>query len=440
VVVQDWPRDARIGGTKKGEEGTEINAQITIPLDIPEVQVLKTELTPRGDWTITVESTREGTRCRKCGREIKDFHGVDEGITLRHLPILGRRVYLHLRPKRYRCPACEGGPTTTQALSWYEAKSPHTKAYEQYLLLQLVHATIEDVSIKEALGYKAVEGIVDRWISREVNWAEVKGVKVLGLDEIALKKGHRDFVVIVTAKLASGGVKVLAVLPDRKKQTVRQFLEGLPKRVKRSIRTVCTDLYEGFIHAVKEVLGHAEVVADRYHVAKLYREGADQLRKQELKRLKQTLPKAEYATLKGAMWAFRKNPADLAELEQDVLKRLFAYAPDLERAYTYREQLTAIFEEDLSKEQATAKLKAWQEQVGASGLKCYERFLKTLETWREEITNYFLARHNSGFVEGLNNKIKVLKRRCYGIFNLPHLFQRISLDLEGYRLFANPVG
>ncbi|WP_295612960.1 transposase, partial [uncultured Lamprocystis sp.] len=53
-----------------------------------------------------------------------------------------------------------------------------------------------------------------------------------------------------------------------------------------------------------------------------------------------------------------------------------------------------------------------------------------------EITNYFLGRHNSGFVEGLNNKIKVIKRRCYGILNLGHLFQRIQLDLVGYKLYA----
>ena len=86
----------------------------------------------------------------------------------------------------------------------YEAKSPHTKAYEKYLLLQLVHATIADVSIKEEMGDKALEGIVNRWISTEVKWAEVKKVKVLGLDEIALKKGHRDFVVIVTGRLATG--------------------------------------------------------------------------------------------------------------------------------------------------------------------------------------------------------------------------------------------
>jgi transposase len=416
-----------------------MNAQITIALDIPEVRVLEIEQNTRGECTITVESTLEGTRCRQCGREITDAHGVDEAITLRHLPILGRPVYLRLRPKRYRCPYCEDGPTTTQQLAWYSPKSPHTKAYEHYLLLQLVHATMEDVSIKEAIGYKAVEGIVDRWINREVQWAEVKGVKLLGLDEIALKKGHRDFVVIVTGRSASGEVKVLAVLPDRKKQTVKQFLEAMPRRVKRAIRTVCTDLYEGFIQAVKEVLGKAQVVIDRYHVAKLYRAGADRLRTQELRRLKQELPKADYAKLKGAMWPFRKRAADLEVAEQELLTQLFAYSPALQQAYGYREELTGIFDASLSKDAALHQLTDWHQRVKASGLSCYDSFLHTLEKWKEEIANYFLARHNSGFVEGLNNKIKVLKRRCYGIFNLSHLFQRLTLDLEGYQRFA-PTG
>jgi transposase len=437
-VVVRWDSSGyeTIVGAKSDQEGLAINTQITISLDIPDVRVLNIEQNDRGDCTITVESTLEGTKCRQCGRELTELHGMDEAITLRHLPILGRRVYIRLRPKRYRCPWCEGGPTTTQQLSWYAAKSPHTKAYEKYLLLQLVHATIEDVSIKEDVGYKAVEASVNRWISREVKWAEVRRVKILGLDEIALKKGHRDFVVIVTARSVTGEVKVLAVLPDRQKQTVRQFLEAMPKRVKRAIRTVCTDMYEGFINAVKEVLGKAQLVIDRYHVAKLYREGADRLRQQELRRLKQELPQEDYAKIKGAIWPFRKNAADLEEEERDLLKRVFAYSPDLQQAYEYREQLTALFEEELSKEQAMQKLKNWQAQVRASGLRCYDRFLQTLDKWLEEITNYFLARHTSGFVEGLNNKLKVLKRRCYGIFNLPHLFQRIFLDLQGYQLFA----
>jgi transposase len=261
----------------------------------------------------------------------------------------------------------------------------------------------------------------------------------LGLDEIALKKGHRDFVVIVTGKATSDEVKVLAVLPDRKKQTVKQFLETMPRRIKRAIRTVCTDMYEGFILAVKEVLGKAQVVIDRYHVAKLYRAGADHLRTHELRRLKQELSKDDYAKLKGAMWPFRKRTADLEVEEQELLKRLFTHTPALQQAYEYREQLTSIFDAPLSKDAAIRQLTAWQQEVRASGLNCYDGFLQTLEKWMEEISNYFLARQNSGFVEGLNNKIKVLKRRCYGIFNLSHLFQRLFLDLEGYQRFA-PIG
>jgi len=262
----------------------------------------------------------------------------------------------------------------------------------------------------------------------------------LGLDEIALKKGHRDFVVIVTGKATSGEVKVLAVLPDRKKQTVKTFLEAMPRRVKRAIRTVCTDMYEGFILAVKEVLGKAQVVIDRYHVAKLYRAGADRLRTQELRRLKREVPKADYAKLKGAMWPFRKKAVDLEVEEQELLAHLFTSAPALQQAYQYREELTGIFDALLSKDAAIQQLTDWQRRVRASGLSCYDHFLHTLEKWKEEIANYFLARHNSGFVEGLNNKIKVLKRRCYGIFNLSHLFQRLFLDLEGYQRFAPTSG
>jgi transposase len=266
-----------------------------------------------------------------------------------------------------------------------------------------------------------------------------KGLHTLGLDEIALKKGHRDFVVIATVRQLDGRVSVLAVLPDRRKETVKQFLRGIPGRLQKTIQTVCTDLYDGFINAVKEELPEATVVADRFHVAKKYRDGADQLRKQEIKRLKQELPEPEYEQIKGAMWLFRKKPDDLTPEEAALLERLFRHSPSLHQAYQLRDQLTAIFDQDLTKAEARKQLTHWQQRVSDSGLTCFDSFLTMLENWMDEITNYFLNRDSSGFVEGINTKIKVLKRRCYGIFNLGHLFQRLFLDLEGYRLFAQPA-
>ena len=371
------------------------------------------------------------------GKSVSFTH--DRAITLRHLSILGHQVYLRLRPKRYECPFCstkQQRKISTQQLSWYSPKSPHTKAYEEQVLLQLVNSTIQDVAIKEKLGYEAVVGIIQRSIATQVDWHTLDQLEVLGLDEIALKKGHNNYVVIATARLTEGRLKVLAILPDREKETVKAFLTRIPTRLQRTIHTVCTDMWKAYIHAAKEVLGQAVIVVDRYHVAKKYRDCADTLRKKELKRLKAELSETEYDPLKGAMWPFRKNKADLLPLEAELLDRLFQYTPSLKLAYDLREALTAIFEQDLTKAEATQSIQAWRKQVQASLLTCFDPFLTTLDTYLDEITNYFLQRDNSGFVEGLNNKIKVLKRRCYGLLNLNHLFQRLFLDLEGYALFA----
>ncbi|HUN01731.1 MAG TPA: transposase [Niabella sp.] len=98
--------------------------------------------------------------------------------------------------------------------------------------------------------------------------------------------------------------------------------------------------------------------------------------------------------------------------------------------------MTTIFDSPLTNIQAQTKIQRWVKRVRASGLHCFDPFLQLWGAWCDEITNYFVERQNSGFVEGFNNKVKILKRRCYGIFNLTHLFQRIYLDLVGYRLFA----
>jgi transposase len=413
--------------------------KLSIPLDLPDVQVLDIKTNQQGDYIITVESSLESTTCHQCGREISKFHSHDRAIILRHLPILGHQLYLRLRPKRYECPFCstkQQRKISTQQLAWYSPKSPHTKAYEEQVLLQLVNSTIQDVAIKEKLGYEAVVGIIQRSIATQVDWQTLGQLEVLGLDEIALKKGHNDYVVIATARLTEGRLKVLAILPDREKETVKAFLTRIPTRLQRTIHIVCTDMWKAYIHAVKEVLGQAVIVVDRYHVAKKYRDCADALRKKELKRLKAELSETEYDPLKGAMWPFRKNKADLLPHEAELLDRLFQYTPSLKLAYDLREALTAIFEQDLTKAEAAQSIQAWRKQVQASLLTCFDPFLTTLDTYLDEITNYFLRRDNSGFVEGLNNKIKVLKRRCYGLFNLNHLFQRLFLDLEGYALFA----
>lgn len=409
---------------------------ISIPLDIPDVRVLQTELTKARELILTVESTLSSTTCRRCGRTIAEPHGLDQPRLLRHLPILGHVVYLRIRPKRFRCPWCDDHPTTTQQLDWYDPKALHTKAYERHLILQLVNSTLTDVEAKEDVTYDALLGILDRWIATTVDWHALETFAIMGIDEIALLKGHRDFVAVISARTERGDLHVLAVLPDRLKATVVAWLESIPASIRARITTVCTDIWEGYITAVEEVLPDATIVIDRFHVARHYRDAVDELRKQELRRLKKELPKQAVDDLKRTLWPFRKRSAELDEAEQERLHTLLAYSPALRQAYTLREQLTTIFDSARSKADGLRRIRLWRKRVEKSGLNCFAPFLKLLDSWLNLIANYFVNHQTSSFVEGLNNKLKVLKRRCYGLRNVGRLFQRLTLDLEGYRCFS----
>jgi len=211
----------------------------------------------------------------------------------------------------------------------------------------------------------------------------------------------------------------------------------MPRKLRKTIKVVCSDMYDGFIHAAQEVFGkRVKIVIDRFHVAKLYRKGLDTLRKHELQRLKKELSAEEYKQLQGVMWTLRKREAQVTLEDKEKLDRLFMHSPQLKVAYDLCNALTEIFDRHMTKRRAKYALKHWMKRVKSSTLHCFDPFLTTLEKWRDEIANYFLDRQTSGFVEGLNNKIKVIKRRCYGILNVTHLFQRIHLDLSGYALFA----
>lgn len=409
---------------------------ISIPLDIPDVRVLQTDLTQAGELILTIESTLDSTPCRRCGRLLTEQHGEDRSRLLRHLPILGRPVYLRIRPKRFRCPDCEGQPTTTQPLDWYDPDALHTKAYERLLILHLVNSTVADVVAKEDVSYDAVLGILDRWIATSVDWEALESFSVLGIDEIALTKGHRNYVAVLTARTDAGHLHVLAVLPDRLKASVLAWLQAIPEKHRERIRTVCTDMWEGYVNAVREALPHATIVIDRFHVARYYRDGVDTLRKQEVRRLRETLPAEQQDDLKQTLWLCRKRPADLQPEEKVRLERLLTHSPALEQAVRLREELTQIFDTARSKADGLRRIGFWKQRVVKSGLTCFDAFLNLLEDWQELIANYFIDYQTSGFVEGLNNKLKVLKRRCYGLRNVGRLFQRLTLDVSGYRRFA----
>ena len=411
--------------------------QFTLPLDIDSLEITKQSIDSKGNIIFDVVSKNDHSTCHKCGKPATKRCGTAPVRLIRHVSILDTPVYLRITPIRYSCEFCDDHPTTTEQYDWCDRNSSTTRKLDEYIMRCLINSTIADVERKENIGERVIENILNRQVEKEVNWDKYSELNTIGIDEISLKKGRSSYVTVVSAKVTEDSKPiVIGVLPDREKVTVQRFLKSIPESLKPSVKQVCTDMYDGFVYASIEVFGAQRLVIDRYHVAKLYRKPLDKLRIAEMARLKVELEAEEYAKLEGMMWILRKSHECLSEANKASLELLYKHSPKLKEAHTYALRLTHIFNTHTNRKSALAKIDRWINSVEKSNLKIFNGFISTLTKYKPYIGNYFKARKNSGFVEGLNNKIKVLKRRCYGIFNVESLFQRLFLDLQGMEIYA----
>lgn len=411
--------------------------QFTLPFDIESLEITNQSIDSKGNIIFDVVSKGTHSTCRKCGKPATKRAGTAPARLIRHVSILDTPVYIRITPIRYSCEYCDDHPTTTEQYDWCERNASTTKKLDEYLMRSLVNSTIADVSRKETIGERIIENVLDRRIMEKVNWSQFQQLNTIGIDEIALKKGQSSYVTIVSAKVENNSNPiVIGVLPDRDKTTVKGFLQSIPESLKQTVEHVCTDMYDGFVNAATEVFGIQCLVIDRYHVAKLYRKPLDKLRVSEMARLKTELSTDEYAKLEGMMWILRKNYECISEANKESLELLYKYSPLLKKAHKYALRLTHIFNTHTNRKLALAKINRWIKSVDNSSLNIFNGFIVTLNKYKPYIANYFKTRKNSGFVEGLNNKIKVLKRRCYGLFDVGSLFQRLFLDLQGITIYA----
>lgn len=411
-------------------------ANISLPLGIDSLDITAQTLDKQGNIILDVKSKRTEIPCRKCGKLINKKRGFGDVLKVRHLSILDTPVYLRIRVVRYQCLDCDNNPTSCEEYDWMERKSKTTKGLDKYINRNLIHSTVEDVSKKEGITYDIVESALHRCVNTTVDWTVIKDLSTIGIDEIAIKKGQNDYITIVSVKDDQDKLFVIGVLPGRLKETVKSFLESIPPHLRKTVKSVCTDMCDSFVSAAKEVFSSRVIVIDRFHLAQLYRSKLDNLRIKEMKRLKQDLKISEYAKLENMMWILRKNHECLSKKDKVALELLYKYSPKLKAAYKAALRLTHIFNAHHNRKIASSKISRWVVQMQKSDVRCFDGFIKTLEKYKSGILNYFKNRKTSGFVEGLNNKIKVLKRRCYGLYKTASIFQRLVLDLKGYQAFA----
>ncbi len=262
-----------------------------------------------------------------------------------------------------------------------------------------------------------------------------------------MRKGHSHYLTIVSDISSLNNTKILAVIDGRTVDDIRPFLESIPPRILQNLEGISIDMSAGYYSALKELFKNIPekfdeiVVIDRFHVAKLLGDKIDGERKKSIKALKEEYKDDETTLkeLKSTMWPFRHHPENLDDAETDRLKKLFEYSPNLKKCHALREELYTIFEEkNITKADAREKIDQWcidTEEYETKGYNPFKAFVKTYRKFEEHILNYFTHRISSGAVEGLNNKIKVIKRRGFGFRNVLNFTKRLFLDINYRSVF-----
>ncbi len=359
--------------------------------------------------------------CPDCGHLSSDIHDYPNQRAIHDSPIGGRPAVLVFDSRRLECPHC--GNIFTEVISDVVGSCSYT-----YRLM----AEIADAERKQAistlaatyqLGYKLVENIILKAGEAKIADREKEPVQVkdLGIDEISLHKGQGKYVLVLTDLKRR---IVLDILPDRRKKSLIAWLEKPPVGIDLStLETVAIDLWSQYREAVQNVCSATvQIVADRFHVIQNLNETIHDIRREAQAKAES---EEERKALKGLRYLLLKNEKKLSKTEKERLEKLKESHPDLYRLCELRQELHNWYETKTTPKKATVALDKWIEKAKSLGLKPLNKFCNTLNNWKSEIVNFFANRITSGFVEGMNSKIKLLKRIAFGIPNFKHFRLRI---------------
>ncbi len=396
---------------------------MTHGLNLPDLHVTQmTFLRTLGWLLIYAHSPAPTACCPRCGHPSAQVHQYHVRL-VRDLAWADLRSVLHLVRRRFKCGPC--ARPFTEPLS---AVAPHartTTRYATHLVAAVRETSIAATAARERHGYKAVEGIVYRQAAATYPSAPPQRlIKRLGIDEIAARKGHGHYQLVLVDLDTH---QVIEQLPDRDKATVRAYFAQWTAAARAAVEEVATDFWAAYHEVAAELFPQARVVGDRFHVQQHVNDALNTVRRE----VQRQMIAEDRAWLQARRHLFLRNDEDLEAAEQVDLEIAKAYVPALDVAHTLKERLRTIYTTAPDRASAATQLTAWLDAMAASGVAALVKVGEFVGRWQEPILNYFVRRTTSGAVEGLNNKIKLVKRRAFGFGNDAHFRLRVLLACNG---------
>jgi transposase len=371
---------------------------------------LKAESRSGGLYLHLIGDRKQCGYCRSSGVIQK---GIKNRV-LRTVPIGRKPVFLVIHVRRFTCKDC--GRTRYERLRIADPKRHYTHVLENYVMNLCMRMTVRDVAELTGLHWATVKAIDKRRLKRNLpRDNDLKKLRYIGVDEVSVRRGHRYLTTVVD--LDRG--RIVYVGEGRKTESLQPFIRRL-KRLRVGLQAVALDMWKPFARAIRRYYRHLPLVYDVFHILADYSRTLNEIRVDEYLKLNA----AESQVFQGSRFLLLRGQEKLSLSARERLWKLLSVNQPLMIAYVLKEDLRHLWRLS-SLEQAQRHLHDWIAAALTSGISLLARFAKKLRRHADGILNYFNFRISNAKVEGINNQIKVIKRKAFGYRDLNYFKLKI---------------
>lgn len=354
-----------------------------------------------------------GYTCSGCGQ--MSFWSWDcREARIRDLSVFEFKTYLVIDKHRTNCPTCG---VKIEKLDFADIYSRCTTRFEELVARLCRITSLKQVAELLDLDWKTVKDIDKRYLEKQFAVPDYNGLRLLAVDEIAAHKGHKYFTVVMDLERT----RVVWVGKDRTQKTLTKFFKELGRKRTKKIEAVACDMWDPYIASIKDNAPGAEIVFDKFHVIKNYSRVIDKVRNVEFKKAARENKEA----IKGTKYLLLKNRSKLKKSQKEQLQTLLELNQNINIAYMLKDDLKRVWDYK-STGWANKCLDSWMSTAIASNIKPLMKFAQTLDNYRYGLINHCHYPINSGKLEGMNNKIKVIKRIAYGFHDDDYFILKIK--------------
>ena len=336
---------------------------------------------------------------------------------MRDLPCADTRIYLEFEVRRVHCRSC--GRVKRERLDFLADNPLYTKRFATFVGRRCRESSIKDVARELHLDWHTVKELDKQYMRAQLARAGTPGPKVIGIDEISVGKGH-DYRIVVSDLVRRRPIWFGG--SDRSEASMAEFYAFLGEKRSKCIRLAVMDMWKPFRNATRAHAPQAAILFDKFHVMRHLGEALDTVRKAEYARLKGK----ERRFIKGQKYTLLSHHENLSTEGRQALKTLLAANKRLNTAYLLKESFGQLW--DYRRESwARRFFENWRAALKWQRLKPYEKFADMIDRHWDGIAAYCRPENkvSLGFVEGLNNKIRVIQRRAYGLRDEEYLRLKI---------------